>query len=244
MKAPERIVVAPGRYPDPAPREGRRRTAAMTAIALLLAASVGGGAVAAWQWIGDTETEALQQALDQRDEALREVGVLTARVDELRGQLTAASEETAGLRAELERVQARLASVVGPALPDGRHFGCLTAVGASQRPPRLLFDLAVWFTDQEAIEAALEDGVPRQDAGINGYYIRNENPRWRILPIDPDATVMLSTYPIADPAHPVEVTFDRFAELFGSSDGYLPLSPYWLTVQDGVVVAIEEQFVP
>jgi hypothetical protein len=107
-----------------------------------------------------------------------------------------------------------------------------------------VLDLAVWFTDQEAIEAALEDGVPREDAGINGYYIRNESPRWRILSIAPDASVVLTTYPVADPAHPVEVTLDRFAELFGSSEGYLPLSPYWLTIRNGVVVTIEEQFVP
>ena len=48
----------------------------------------------------------------------------------------------------------------------------------------------------------------------------------------------------ADPADPAEVKLERFGELFGSTEGYLPLSPYWLTVRDGVVVAIEEQFIP
>ena len=56
--------------------------------------------------------------------------------------------------------------MVGPALDDGRYFGALIAVGATQRPPRLVIDLQQWFTDQEAIAAAIEDGVviePRDD---------------------------------------------------------------------------------
>jgi hypothetical protein len=246
MKAPERTIIPPeGLRPGAAPSEPRRRTAALTAIAMLVGALVGGGAVLAWERVGRSDADrALEQALDQRDEALREVDALTTRVTALRGRLSAATDETVVLQAALDRARGRLTGLLGPALEDGRHFGYLTAVGASQEPPRLVLDLAVWFTDQEAIEAALEDGVPREDAGINGYYIRNESPRWRILSIDPDATVVLSTYPVADPAHPVEVTLDRFAELFASSDGYLPLSPYWLTIRNGVVVTIEEQFVP
>jgi hypothetical protein len=172
------------------------------------------------------------------------VDVLTIRVEQLRAEISTSSARIATLERALDRGRARLAAVVGPALEDGRHFGYVRVVGATQQPPRLVFDLAEWFTDQEAVEAALEDGVPRPDAGINGYYIRNENPRWRILQVDPDATAMLTTYPIADPANPREVTLDRFGQLFGSTGGYLPLSPYWLTVRDGVVVAIEERFIP
>jgi hypothetical protein len=245
MEAPERIITREDSRPGASPSEPRRRTASLTAIAVVVGALVGGGAVLAWDRIGRSDTDrGLEQAQDQRDDALREVDALTTRVTDLQGRLRAGSEEAAALQVSLDRVRERLASLAGPRLEDGRHLGYLMALGASQQPPRLVFDLAEWFTDQEAIEAALADGVPREDAGINGYYIRNESPRWRILSIDRDATVVLTTSPVADPAHPVEVTLDRFGELFASHDGYLPLSPYWLTVRGGIVVAIEEQFVP
>ncbi|HEX6400374.1 MAG TPA: hypothetical protein VF108_07930 [Actinomycetota bacterium] len=248
MKAPEHQQAPIGSVRNeprtPAPPGGRRRSAILTALALLFAAVVGGGAVYAWDRGRGADEQALERALHQRDAALDRVGVLTTRVAGLREELATESGRSVVLERTLERAEADLSAALGPRLEDGRHFGYLAAVGVTQDPPRLVFDLAEWFTDQEAVEAALEDGVPRQEAGINGYYIRNENPRWRILEVDPITMVTLSTYPIADPAHPIEVDLDRFSELFSSSEGYLPLSPYWLTVRDDVVVAIEEQFIP
>lgn len=249
MKAPERMH-APIEAPlhleprEPAAPIGPRRSALLTALALLLAAVVGGGAVYAWDRSRGADDQVLERALDQRDTALDRVTVLTTRVEGLRDELAIETSRSVKLERRLERAEASLSAALGPALGDGRHLGYLAAVGATQDPPRLVFDLAEWFTDREAVEAALQDGVPVGEAGISGYYIRNENPRWRILEVDPIAMVTLSTYPIADPAHPTEVDLERFSELFGSSEGYLPLSPYWLTVRDDVVVAIEEQFIP
>jgi hypothetical protein len=41
------------------------------------------------------------------------------------------------------------------------------------------------------------------------------------------------------------VNLSTFGEYFSSFEGrLLQLSPYWITVKDGVVVAIEEQFIP
>jgi hypothetical protein len=213
----------------------------VTAIAIL-AALVGGGAVYLWERTRDDGV--LRRALTDRDRALQQVATLTVGTEGLRARLGAATDRVARLEAALDRTRSRLDAIVGPALEDGRHFGYLAAVGATQEPPRLVFDLAEWYTDQEAVQEALADGVPRQEAGINGYYIRNDNPRWRVLPIQPPAPVTLSTYPYADPADPVEVTLERFAGLFQGGEGTLSFSPYWLTVRDGVVVAIEEQFVP
>ena len=67
--------------------------------------------------------------------------------------------------------------MIGPALPDGKHFGALIAVGADQEPPRLVIDIEQWFTDQAAFDAAEEDGVFLDHPD----YIRNENPRWRTI---------------------------------------------------------------
>ena len=104
-------------------------------------------------------------------------------------------------------------------------------------------DIQQWFTDQAAIDAALEDGSP-VGAGINGFYIRNESPRWRIVVVDPDAPVALTQYPHGQIDDPGIVDLPRFASLFTASDEYLRYSPYWITVQDGTVVRIEEQYLP
>jgi hypothetical protein len=104
-----------------------------------------------------------------------------------------------------------------------------------------VIDIEQWFTDREAIREAARDGSSAE----NGYYIRNANPRWRILEIDPSAEVALATYPFADPMNPRVVSLERFGELYDSYRGrFLELSPYWVTVRDGRVVAIEEQFLP
>jgi hypothetical protein len=129
--------------------------------------------------------------------------------------------------------------MVGPTLDDGRYFGALIAVGADQEPPRLMIDIEQWFTDQAAIAAAIEDGVIEPGEIIpNGYYIRNENPRWRTIEIDPAATVSLTVYPYGQVDDPQIVSLERFADLS------LGWSEYWITMEDGRVVAIEQQYIP
>ena len=129
--------------------------------------------------------------------------------------------------------------MLGPALDDGRYFGALIAVGATQEPPRLLIDIEQWFTDQEAIDAAIEDGVIEPGEIVpNGYYIRNENPRWRTIEIDPAAKVSLTVYPYGQIDDPLVVSLERFADLS------LGWSEYWITMEDGRVVGIEQQYIP
>jgi hypothetical protein len=76
------------------------------------------------------------------------------------------------------------------------------------------------------------------------YYIKNDNPRLRTLSIAPDASVTA----LGDDPTPVSVALgDLPARLAGSSapeEGYLSYFPFWLTVENGVVVAIAEQYVP
>ncbi|MCD6023012.1 MAG: hypothetical protein K0R20_2722, partial [Actinomycetia bacterium] len=52
-------------------------------------------------------------------------------------------------------------------------------------------------------------------------------------------------YPFADPSQPTTITLREFGALFTSYEGrLLPMSPYWITVENGTIVAIEEQFIP
>jgi hypothetical protein len=224
---------------------GGKRPFILTGILILLAAIVGGGLTYAWRRADIRDLDrSLATTIAERDEAREEAATLTDRVERLQGRLTSAGTRADEVGRELSAVKAELLSMVGPALPDGRHFGRLYAVGTTQAPPRLVIDIEQWFTDQAAIDAAIEDGIT-VDPGINGYYIRNENARWRTIEIDPAATVSLTTYPFADPSDPTIVSLKRFGEVFYSYDGrFLQDSPYWITVKGGRVVAIEEQFIP
>lgn len=134
-----------------------------------------------------------------------------------------------------------------PPLEDGRHFGFIRRV--SLDTSTLVLDLAYFLTGEEANEAAAEHGdeVPVP----NDYYIVNDNPRLRALPLSPDLRLRL-----IDWNRCCELTLDGDLEAFaqairegepvtvGDAVYYGAWSPYWLEVEDGIVVLIEEQYLP
>ena len=125
-----------------------------------------------------------------------------------------------------------------PVLEDGRHF--VFARSARDDPATLRFDLAEFLTDQEAQDAAEDRG----DEAANGYYIVNDNPRLRTLPVAETVRVRyISTSACCDL---VEGTWDQFAEAVnGTAQTDLDASaPWWVTVRGGQIVRIEQQYLP
>lgn len=131
-------------------------------------------------------------------------------------------------------------------LQDGRHFGYVRAVDVDART--IEFDLAYFLSGQEANDAYHAAGgtgpVP------NDYFVVNENPRLRTLVLAPDAHLRL-----LDWNHCCETFFDGDLSLFAQAieqqadvrDGdliYRGQSQWWVTVQNGVVTEIEEQYTP
>jgi len=134
----------------------------------------------------------------------------------------------------------------GTDLGDGRHFGYIESVDIRTLPGTMVLDLAYFLTGDEANEAAEEHGdetpVP------NDYYIVNDNPRLRTLVVSRDVRILLIDWMnCCDRFFPADP--GRFQDSF-ALDEYPPgnykgkFSPYWLTVRDGVVTAIEEQYLP
>jgi hypothetical protein len=226
--------------PRPAIVRHSQRPIALIVALILVGALIGGASVFAWDRTGSRDrTDALASAIEARNEASATAATLSDRVDELRDRLAMTQALATDLDGEVAATQAELLAMLGPVLDDGRYFGALIALGAAQQPPRLVIDIQQWFTDQEAIAAAIEDGVIEPGEIIpNGYYIRNDNPRWRTIEIDPAATVSLTTYPYGQIGDPQIVRLERFADLA------IDWSEYWITVEDGKVVAIEQQFIP
>lgn len=118
-------------------------------------------------------------------------------------------------------------------LPDGRWYVGVDEAG----PSELRVDLACWFTGEQAALAATEDG--EESPPPNDYYVRNQNPALRTLPVAPGTTVRW--YPeLGDPTTEVTTPYaDWLAARSGG--GFLGL---WITTDDGAVTAAEEQWVP
>lgn len=215
--------------------------------AIAVGAIVAGFGTYAWQRteVRDRQS-ATAQALREADAVRAELIGSETQVDALRARLAEANSGSDAFRRQLRQARAELLAISGPPLADGRHFGGLVALGTAQVPPRLVIDVARFFTGDAADQAAIEDGnmPPGQTHVANDVYIRNVDPRWRILMIDPSATVSLTTFPYGSVEDPKVVSLERFGDLFDSRDTSLRWFPYWITVRGDTVVRIEEQYMP
>jgi hypothetical protein len=130
-------------------------------------------------------------------------------------------------------------------LEDGRHFGYIESIDLETLPGTAVFDLAYFLIGEEANQAAAEDGY--STPVDNDYYIVNENPRLRTLVVSPDVTIRLVDWGhstglfSADPRR-FQQSFDLDDYPLGTYKGRF--APYRLTMNDGVVVTIEEQYLP
>jgi hypothetical protein len=232
------------RVEPPPETRGGRRFPWWVAVLVVLAMVASAGGTYLWQHGQVSDRQAsLSAALDQRDQARTQATALGGRVQDLQAQLR---EATSKGHDQVAKLQKEVEAIAGPALPDGRYPAFLIAVGASQTPPKLVFEEIQFFTGDAADQAAKEDGAlpPGEQHIPNDVYLRNENPQWRILPIDPTTEVGLTTYPFGTIDGPGMVTLGRFAKLFDKDRQGIPLFPYWITVKDGTVVAIDEQYMP
>jgi hypothetical protein len=76
-----------------------------------------------------------------------------------------------------------------PVLADGRYDSYIRTVDT--RKQRLVVDLVQVFDGQAARDAAIADGLARDQAQYLGVYVRNQNPRLRTLPLARDLQLNL-----------------------------------------------------
>jgi uncharacterized membrane protein len=123
-----------------------------------------------------------------------------------------------------------------PALADGRHFAFIVEI-ADDGTTMLTFDLAYFLTGEEAAQAAADHGD--ESPPPNDYYIVNDNPRLRTMPVADDPVVLL-----LDGGSALLVESDlpglqaRLEEQGAFQNGS------WLTITAGVIVQVEEQYRP
>jgi hypothetical protein len=129
-----------------------------------------------------------------------------------------------------------------PVLADGRHPVYLTGIDVAGRSVE--FDLIQFLTGDEA-DAAYHKDYPDQHHALNNHYIINDNPTLRRLPVADDVAVTVLDWNAT--FRPLVVAFaDLPTELAARGLPRVPLggNPFWLTVENGTITAIEEQYIP
>lgn len=128
-------------------------------------------------------------------------------------------------------------------LEDGQHFIQATAVASLEDgSTELTFDLGIFYEGAEAFEFAEENDIELQ----NDYYIDNDNPKLRTMPIDADAAIEYIPSGTCCELQPGDL--DAFAESVNGSDQTDYPDPattwWWATVSDGVITGLVQQYLP
>jgi hypothetical protein len=141
---------------------------------------------------------------------------------------------------------------------DGRYFGFIEAADAG--PPTIDFDVAQKFSGEAANRAAAEDGFVSPGEPVpNDYYVRNPEKATAPLKLAEDVRVTAAT-PVTRLTLPAETRARcrsgctegipvRLADFFASftksrEEGSAEGGPFWVTIRDGVVLRIDEQYFP
>jgi hypothetical protein len=140
-------------------------------------------------------------------------------------------------------------SATTTAAPADEHFGYIRSVSAAGPATTLAFDQAQFLTGKEAQQAAEEDGaVEPGEAVPNDYYIRNPDKATKTYPIANDARITAKRCSLCRHGKPGELG-PFLASFMKGRQTYAQLyrgkyALYWLTIDNGRVVAIDEQYVP
>jgi hypothetical protein len=122
-----------------------------------------------------------------------------------------------------------------PVLADGRYDSYIRTVDSGRG--RLVVDLVQVFEGQAAVDAAITDGMSRDQAQYLGVYVRNQNPRLRTLPLARDLRLDLRGGDCEAPLnHQLAKLATDARMMSGSTHTYY----FTLTVAGGAVHQVQE----
>jgi hypothetical protein len=129
-----------------------------------------------------------------------------------------------------------------PVLEDGHHFVYVKKASVSDSgKAKIRFDLALFYTGAKAEAVAADHG----DQVVDGYYIVNDNPRLRTLPVADDVEVEYVPLSNCCELHPGNIDAWLEAALATNPTDYAGTNvPWWFTVEGGKITRIEEQYLP
>jgi hypothetical protein len=128
---------------------------------------------------------------------------------------------------------------------DGRHFAYIASSTWESDGAKLTVDYAQMLTGSAAAAAASAAGD--ESPPPNDYYIANTNPKLRTFPVKTSIKVRMTS--TADGTRPdgYDMPFGQWYDAYSGMSGSFPAIrevPYWITVQNGTITKIEEQYLP
>lgn len=206
-------------------------------------------AIIGW-WRVASLTEDLEQARSAALSQRENVGRLTDEFERIRDELVATEnrlQRTQG-RFQRRKIEVRqmqdciqLVADRDSAGTENVRFGFIEPFDSSHE---LRFDEAEWFVGEEARRAARADGK----AEVLDYYIRNATQKRVLLPVASEAVVVTTTMDRHNIPAPKCNTWGGFVTAaLDSSEPWrsrIVNSPYWVTIEDGYVVRLLEQYLP
>lgn len=130
---------------------------------------------------------------------------------------------------------------------ESRVFGYVRVAYVRDGITYIAFDDAEWYSGTDAVRESIHDG---KGEPANGFYIRNTVVTTVRYPVATDASVVMQTW-----SHDWDGSFmanqeisvsDWIAQLMkeGKGGSNYGLVPYWITLKDGAVVSVREQYLP
>ncbi|GAB4275689.1 MAG: hypothetical protein Kow0056_05530 [Coriobacteriia bacterium] len=127
---------------------------------------------------------------------------------------------------------------------DGQYIGYITDIWNVAQSRWIQIDYIQFLTGDEAAAAAAARGD--ESPPPNDYYIVNDNPLLREFNVREGLEVTMWTWDlpghgVAEDHVPFDIWWDAI-EMGGRTE--LLRDPYWITVDNGTVIEIEEQYLP
>lgn len=216
---------------------------------------VAGASLAAGWFARGSEFRSLNQEVSRlRKEVARLESSLTASIAS--ATPVAPAETTGGGAAEAEPTRTPVAEaaekdiVVPKTFNADRQFSAIVGVQRFRGEYRVVADFMQFLTGDAAARAAAAAG--EESPPPNDYFIVNENPRLRVIPVR-DASVRVKMYSRHEGVDTdgYYLTFERWYQIFTGDETVGPITRrdmtaagFWLTIRNGKLVAMEEQWVP
>ncbi len=126
---------------------------------------------------------------------------------------------------------------------DGRFFVQTSHVERTESGLALTYDLAYFYKGDRAVQVAAQRGDPPPESG---YYIVNDNPRLRTVPIAAGAAVAYVPQTVC--CQPEKGDLDAWtASVNGEVQTDYPdpqIAWWWITVSSGKITSIQQQYLP
>ena len=128
---------------------------------------------------------------------------------------------------------------------DGRFFSKIEKLTTKGGKTYLGVDYAQLLGGDEAAAAATAAG--EESPPPNDYFIVNQSEKVRTWPVSPGVTVTVATWEAHFTADGYPVSWATWRDMYTGASSAFPRADevwYWVTLEDGVITAINEQYFP